>query len=332
MDFNGLCIHQHGAPQDVLHLEGLNIPQLRPQDVLIEMEASPINPADINLIEGKYPIPVSFPLIPGNEGIGRIIQIGSEVEDIKVGQRVIPGHNSASWCEAQIQNSQDVILVSQDIPTDTAALLSVNPTTAWRMLHDFVKLKPGDWIMQNAANSALGRCVIQIAKNLGLKTCCLVRREKLIKPLEDLGATVVIAKELVRADEIIEKTENAEMHLGINSVGGLSVIEMAKAIAPNSTIVTVGAMGLRPLKIPNSMLIFKNINFAGFWLKAWSQTASHQQNTEMFDAITSMALSGNLHMPIAATYSLNDAQDAIEHASQGGRDGKVLFKMKDNMN
>ncbi|MBN2328653.1 MAG: 2-enoyl thioester reductase domain-containing protein [Candidatus Omnitrophica bacterium] len=327
MNYKGLCIHEHGAPNDVIRIEPLRLPHLNPHDVLIEMNASPINPADINLIEGKYPVPVSFPLIPGNEGIGRIAQVGGEVEGLRVGQAVIPGPKSTSWCEAQIQDSRDVIPVPDDIPLHTASMLSVNPTTAWRLLHDFIDLKPGDWVVQNAANSALGQCVIQIAHYLGLKTCNLVRREELIEPLMKLGATTVIASEDPRMTDILDRTGGAEIHLGINAVGGRSVVEMAKALAPQSTIVTVGAMGMRPMKIPNGLLIFKNITFAGFWLKIWSQNSSREQNQEMFDAILGMAAQGKLQVPVEATYPLEEAVAAIQHASKGSRNGKILFEM-----
>ena len=325
--YKGLLIHEHGVPHDVLRVETLNLPKIRSNQVLIEMSASPINPADINLIEGKYPVPVTFPLIPGNEGVGRIVEMGSEVEGFSIGQYVIPGPDSASWCDAQIQDSQSIISVPDNIPPTTAAMMSVNPTTAWRLLHDFIKLQPGDWIVQNAANSVLGRCVIQMAKHLGFKTCNLVRREELIQPLMKLGATVVIAEEEPHAEQILEHTEGADIHLGINAVGGRSVVEMAKAVAPQSTIVTVGAMGMRPLTIPNGLLIFKNVTFAGFWLKSWTQNAKSQDILDMFHAVLDIAAQGKLEVPVEATYPLEEAIPAIEHATKGSRNGKVLFEM-----
>lgn len=330
MLYKGLMIHEHGAPHDVLRMESLNLRSLHPHEVLIEMSASPINPADINLIEGKYPVPVSFPLIPGNEGSGRIAAIGSEVDGFRVGQSVIPGPDSSSWCEAQIIDSRAIIPVPEHIPASIAAMLSVNPTTAWRLLHDFVPLKPGDWLMQNAANSILGRCVIQLSKHLGYKTCNLVRREELVQPLLDLGADIVIASEEPSSDVILEHLGGAEVHLGINAVGGRSVVEMAKAISPVSTIVTVGAMGMRPLTIPNGLLIFKNVTFAGFWLKSWTQHAPQDKILEMFNAVLDIAAQGKLDVPIEAVYPLEEALPAIEHASKGGRNGKVLFTMNTN--
>jgi len=259
--------------------------------------------------------------------VGRIADMGSEVEGLSLGQYVIPGPDSASWCEAQIQDSDWVIPLPDNIPTATAAMMSVNPTTAWRLLHDFVNLKPGDWIVQNAANSILGRCVIQMAHHLGFNTCNLVRRPELVQPLTKLGATVVIADEEPSAEQIAEQTGGEEIHLGINAVGGRSVVEMAKAIAPKSTIVTVGAMGMRPLTIPNGLLIFKNVTFAGFWLKSWTQHASREAIFEMFNAVLDIAAQGKLDVPIEATYPLEEAIPAIEHASKGGRNGKVLFEM-----
>lgn len=229
-------------------------------------------------------------------------------------------------------DSRSVIPVPETIPATIAAMMSVNPTTAWRLLHDFVKLKPGDWIVQNAANSILGRCVIQMANYLGFKTCNLVRREELVQTLMDLGATVVIASEEPSAEQIAERTNGVDIHLGINAVGGRSVVEMAKAVAPVSTIVTVGAMGMRPLTIPNGLLIFKNVTFTGFWLKSWTQHASREQIQEMFDAVLDIASQGKLEVPVEAVYPLEEAIPAIEHASKGGRNGKVLFEMNHRNN
>ena len=149
-------------------------------------------------------------------------------------------------------------------------MLKINPMTAWRLLHDYVDLKSGDWLIQNAANSAAGRAVIQIARELGFKTVNVVRREELIDELRAEGGDVVLVDGENLRDEVKDATtSDAPIRLGLNAVGGSSALRLANCLAPESTMVTFGAMSLQPLKIPNGLLIFKDLRFRGIWINKW---------------------------------------------------------------
>src|SRR3979411_546634 len=153
----------HGNPADVLRGETRPGPTAAPDEVVVQMRAAPINPADLNAIEGKYPIRPQLPATPGFEGAGVIVDLGREAKNLSVGATVILPHNTGTWREAVAAKAREVVGVPPEIESVQAASLKINPMTAWRLLHDYVDLKPGDWVSQNAANSAAGRAVIQIS-------------------------------------------------------------------------------------------------------------------------------------------------------------------------
>ena len=322
-----VCHHEYGIPEEVARVETWDSPTIAPNQVLVEMKASPINPADINRFEGKYPIRSPLPAIAGNEGVGVIAQIGTEVSNLRVGQPVISLDRVGHWCEAYGTDAINLVALPDDIPLEQAAMLSVNPPTAWRMLEAFVNLKPGDWVIQNAANSGVGRAIIQIARLRGLRTVNVVRRADLIPELKAEGADVVVTDEIPLSKQIRDLTDNADAPLGLNAVGGESAREIAKSLGEHGTLVTYGAMGLQPLQMSNSLLIFKDLQFRGFWINAWYKHADIWEVHEMFDQLIPLVTSGTLKVPIEKTYPLTDAKEALVHACQYPRKGKILFVM-----
>ena len=204
-------------------------------------------------------------------------------------------------------------------------MLKINPITAWRMLHDFVSLEKGDWVIQNAANSAAGRAVIQIAHELGYRTVNVVRRAELIDELRAEGGDVVLLDDDALRDAVAEATSRAPIRLALNAVGGESALRLAKIVAPEATIVTFGAMSLKPVTIPNGMLIFKNLRFTGFWVNKWYEQATAAERDETFSRLFELARRGLLQTKIERSYSLGDFAAAVARAAEGKRDGKILF-------
>jgi NADPH:quinone reductase-like Zn-dependent oxidoreductase len=323
-----VCLHEFGDPEKVIRVEEMQLPELRPQQVLVDVIAAPINPADLNLIEGTYGMQPNLPAVVGNEGVGVIAGVGSAVTHLAVGQRVIAPVRLGWWCTARVLDAAHVFAIPSDVPRDAAAMLTINLATAYRMLMDFVALKPGDWIIQNAANSAVGRFVIQIARQKGWRTVNVVRRRELIEELKADGADAVVTDETPLSKQIGELTSGAEPLLGLNAVGGESAREIAKSLGPHGTLVTYGAMGRQPLQIANSLLIFKDIRFRGFWVSEWYRQSTRKQIEEMFTELFPLAQAGKLHTPVEKTYPLAQVREAIAHARRGGRSGKILLGMQ----
>src|SRR3984893_11522001 len=166
------------------------------------MRAAPINPADLNAIEGKYPGRRELPAVPGFEGAGVVVDLGADVKTVTIGALVILPHNVGTWREALAVKASELVAVPPEIEPVQAAMLKINPMTAWRLLHDYVDLKHGDWVIQNAANSAAGRAVIQIARELGFKSVNIVRRKELIEELRAEGGDVVLVDGEKLRDEV----------------------------------------------------------------------------------------------------------------------------------
>lgn len=316
----------HGIPAEVLRIVDQPWPVPAAEEALVKMVAAPVNPADLNAIEGKYPIRPNLPATPGMEGAGMVIETGSAVRDFELGALVILPHSFGTWREACAVPAKELVVVPGGIDPTQAAMLKVNPVTAWRMLHDFVSLKPGDWLVQNAANSAAGRCVIQIARELGYRTVNVVRRAELVEELRAQGGDVVLVDGESLRDDAAEATGRAPIRLALNAVGGENALRVAKTLASDGTMVTYGAMSLQPLCIPNGMFIFKNLRFTGFWVNKWYDAATPEQRAETFAPLFDMAKRGLLQTKVEKTYPLTEAKAAVAHAAQEKRGGKIVFE------
>src|SRR5207237_8781137 len=210
----------HGNPADVLRVESQPWPTPGPDEVVVEMRAAPINPADLNAIEGKYPGKREVAAVPGFEGSGIVSELGKNVSKLTIGSLVILTHDIGTWREACAVKAEELVVVPSEVDPVQAAMVKINPLTAWRLLHGYVELKAGDWVIQNAANSAAGRAVIQIAHALGYKTVNVVRREKLIDELRSEGGDVVLVDGENLRDGVKKSTGGAAIRLGLNGFGG----------------------------------------------------------------------------------------------------------------
>jgi trans-2-enoyl-CoA reductase len=310
-----LRFHQFGKPLEVLRLEALDLPPLAGGEVRLKMLAAPVNPADLNLIEGTYGVKPPLPAVPGIEGCGEVVESASP--DFQPGDRAIILRRAGSWATHVQTEAGHLFKLPAEIDPIQAAMLKVNPATAWRLLTGFSTPAKDSWIAQNAANSAVGRCVIGLAKQLGLRTINLVRRPELLEELLALGADVVALDE----DAAVEAHKDKAPSLAFNCVGGESALRLMNLLAPGGTHITFGAMARRPLTVPNGLLIFKNLNLRGLWITKWIESAPREEIDEVYGRLATSRLS----MPVDRLVSLADYADAIEAVNAPGRNGKVLL-------
>jgi len=318
-----LVFHQTGKPSEVLALEPFELPPLNDGEVRLRLLAAPINPADLNTIEGTYGVKLALPATPGIEGVGEVIE--SRDPSFAPGDRAIFLRRSATWA-THAQVSGDT-LFRLPLPVDPlqAAMLKVNPATAWRLLTGFQQPEPGQWIVQNASNSGVGRCVIQLARTLGIHTMNLVRRPELVGELTALGADQVVNDDdqgLAHAKDLLGK-ERAK--LAFNAVGGDSALRLMNLLDEGGNHITYGAMGRRPLTIPNGLLIFKDLQFRGLWVSRWVENAPPAEVAAVYGFLASEVAAGRLLQPVDSTFALKDFSGAITRSMQSDRDGKVLF-------
>ncbi|MFZ4682670.1 MAG: MDR family NADPH-dependent oxidoreductase [Terrimicrobiaceae bacterium] len=319
-------LHAFGRASEVLRVDEIFVPQAGFGELLVEMLAAPVNPADLNIIEGKYGELPELPAVIGNEGVGRVLDVGVGVSGFAAGDLVLP-MSRGTWTNRLLAKADDVVLLPAGLDVFQAAMLTVNPPSAWAMLHEFVKLNAGDWIVQNAANSAVGRSVIQIARSLGWRTLNVVRRPELIDELRAIGGDVVVLEDCDLRTQIAELCGKDCPRLALNAVGGASALNLANALADEGTLVTYGAMGRQPLKIPNGLLIFRNLHFCGFWLNRWKEKSPANAIKEMFSTLAGLVERGELVMPVHRVYPLTELAAAVEEAGRESRAGKVLLDL-----
>lgn len=323
---SAIIIQEHGEPQLVAKPGECELPELGEDEARVRVLYSPINPADINVLEGKYPVRPKLPGVPGVEGVGIVEAVGCSVSHVSAGMHVLLPAGMGAWRERGNANAAELVVVPDGVPLEQAAMLRINPPTALRMLEDFVELHSGNWVIQNAANSGVGRAVIQIAKAKGIKTLNVVRRAELVDELKSIGANEVILDDASVKETAQGFTAGAGVKLALNAVGGDSALRLASVLQDGGTIVTYGAMGRQPLRIPNGLLIFQDIAWRGFWVTRWYKQASALEKQDMFSELFDLAKCGKLHTPVDAIYPLESGAEAIAHAMKGGRNGKILLK------
>lgn len=321
-----LCFHESGKPTEVLRLEEFDPPTPQRHEVLVRMLYAPINPADLNYVEGTYGRQPTFPAVPGNEGCGRIEAVGDEVESLAVGDLVIALHPLGCWSQYVVAAENRFARLPEDIDLAQASMLRVNPTTAWQMIHNFRELDLGDFVVQNAANSGVGTAVIQIARHLGLKTVNFVRRPELVAELTELGGDVVVLDNETGVAQAQALVGPHPLRLALNAVGGDSALRLMEILAPKGTLVTYGAMSRRSLKIPNKYLIFKDLEIRGYWLSRWLDEAPHHEIRTVLQPLADLMRKGIIKLPVDTIYPVADFQQAITHALEGGRNGKIILK------
>lgn len=323
-----LFITRTGRPSEVVELRPQQRPRPGPGEVLVRMQVAAINPADLNFIEGTYGSKPNLPCPPGMEGVGVIEELGEGVPRIPLGSPVLPLETPGAWSRWRILRAHQVYVLPPGIDPQQAALLRVNPPTAWGLLHSAGERPAGSWVVQNAASSAAGHCVIQIAKPLGLKTLNFVRRPESIAVCEALGADLVFTDDadgLAAARSALAGSDINAPTLALNAVGGDSALRLLDLLGEGGTHITYGAMGRQALKVPNGMLIFKGLTLRGFWLTLWKASLGPAALETIYQHLTGLVQAGKLHQQIAAAYPLEEFRAALEHAAQNARNGKVLL-------
>jgi NADPH:quinone reductase-like Zn-dependent oxidoreductase len=314
---------EFGEPQDVLDLRSSTLPEPTDGQALVKILASPINPADINTIQGVYGIRPELPAVPGMEGCGQVEACpGGE---LPVGRKVIFLRKGGAWADRAIIAVDDLVEVPDEMDPRQAAMLAVNPLTALRLLEGFADLKPGDWLVQNAANSNVGRCVIQLARARGVSTINLVRRKSLVAELEGLGGDLVLLDDGQMVAEALEKTDGRRPKLALNAVGGDSALRQMDLLEREGVHVTYGAMSRQSLKVPNKFVIFKQLTITGFWVTQWQEQASREEVRAAYYSLAQQVVSGSLQQAVDSTFGLEEARAACLRAQEESRSGKVLL-------
>ncbi|CAB3234064.1 unnamed protein product [Arctia plantaginis] len=320
-----LVYEKFGNPTDVIHMKERKVPELGKDDVMVRMLAAPINPADINTIQGKYPVKINLPSIPGNEGVGLVEKVGKDVQKLSPGQKVIiikPGQGT--WRNLAVFNKDVLKLVPDQLGLAEAATLTVNPCTAYRMLSDFKPVREKcQVVIQNGANSACGQCVIQLCKTWNIPNVNIVRDRPEINALKDflinLGATHVLTEKELKSTDIFKNKVINKPVLALNCVGGMNARQMIKHLNHSASMITFGGMSKKPVTIPTPAFIFKNLSFFGFWMTAWQEKATKRDKDKMWLEIINYMCEKKLHASANKLVKFDSYKEALSNSltSQG---------------
>lgn len=314
----------HGAPDQVCRVAEVDAPGAPgPGRAVVRVMACGINPADLLGFEGRYPGPFPLPAPCGIEGAGVVEAAGA-------GAGVAPGDHvvllgRANWAELVETDAAALVRIPKTLPWRDAAQMKINPPTAIRMLRDYVDLKPGDWVVQNAANSAVGLHLIRFAAEMGVKTANIVRRPELAAPLKAHGADLVLVGGPDQAARLRAEIGDAPAPLGIDAIGGAATRFLADCLSDEATVVNYGYLSGAPCEIEPAHLIVRGQTLTGFWLSRSLARLDAPARAALFAEAAAALESGRILSPVAAAYGLDRLTDALRHAAAGGRDGKIIL-------
>jgi NADPH:quinone reductase-like Zn-dependent oxidoreductase len=297
-------------------------------EVSVELEYAPINPADLVYVEGRYGVrPPALPGFAGGEGVARVTALGEGVSHLQPGDRILLllGGEVGIWRTRLNLKARTLFPLPPSIDPKQAAMLGANPPTALWMLTEFVKLEPGDWVIQNAANSAVGQLLIKLCKLQGWRTINLVRRAELIEPLKQIGADVVLVDGPDVSKQAREAAGGKGAHLGIDAIAGDATRRLSRAVRNGGTVVNYGGLSGQACQMEPGELIFRDVSLEGFWLPRTLAQTAPERVRELYMKLAGQVADGTLAVEIEKIYPLAEARAALAHAAQEGRRGKILL-------
>lgn len=311
-----LIFNQFGHPADVLKIGEVEKNQLETNEVRVKMDYSPINPSDILPIRGAYSHRTILPAIPGYEGIGKIIEVGSSVSKSRVGQRVLPLRGEGLWQEDVKCNADFAIPVPERINSLVASQLYINPLTAWVLCKEILKVQKGQIIAINAANSSFGRIMIQLSKLLGFHLIAVVRKEKYIDELRALGAMQVVKLESKKS---FLKLSDWEIDAAVDLIGGTSGTNLASSVKIGGIFRSIGLLSGK--QVDWNKISTLPINSGLFHLRYWNEKQSveswQRSLNEILDLVSSKKIALNSDFQIFSFEEVKNALTEYEKGSQG---------------
>jgi NADPH:quinone reductase-like Zn-dependent oxidoreductase len=322
-----------GVPEDVLRVGEAPTPEPGPGQVRVRMTASPINPSDLLVVRGEYGKLPTLPATPGFEGAGVMDKSGGGVlallRGLKPGRRVaVISSAGGTWAQFAVVPARQLVPLPDDIPDEQAAAFFVNPASAVVMTRHVLNIRPGEWLVQTAAGSALGRMVIRLGKHYGFRTINVVRRREQAEELQRAGADAVVCT----ADESVPNrvralTEGHGVKYAIDAVGGETGAAVLQSLGAGGRMLVYGTLSREPIPIDPRVLMMGGKRVEGFWLSEWVRGQRPLRMLRLFGTIRDLMRGGVLTSEVGATFPLDEVAKAAAQAAQPGRHGKVLLRL-----
>lgn len=328
---------QFGEPANVLSVRDVEPPQPKSGEVLVRMLLSPVNPSDLMTVRGVYGKQPQLPCTPGYEGAGVVEASGGGLlGKLVVGKRValLNGING-NWQERTTVLAKQVVPLPKSLPLEQGATFFVNPTTAFAMTRRVLAVPSGDWLLQSAAASELGKMVVRLGQRFGFKTLNVVRRAEQAEALKSLGADAVVVFDPAKqsADDLRNEmqrlTGERGVRFAIDPVGGATGSAVVKCLAPGGRMLVYGTLSPEPLSFSPRDLMTPGASIAGFWLARWLPQLSLIAKLKLIRTVSRLIQDGVLTSQIGEVFSLDRVRDAVRAAETPGRTGKVLLRLAD---
>jgi NADPH:quinone reductase-like Zn-dependent oxidoreductase len=317
-------LERYGQPEEVVRcVEAPDVGAPAADEVVFDVLAFPINPADVSMCRGSYRLRPTLPATPGAECLGRVSAAGVGVTHVRPGDLVI-NLQRENWAQRRRVKGDDVIAIPAGIDVRQGAMLRINPPTALLLLSDIVALKPGDWIIQNVANSAVGRLVIRLALARGVRTMNVVRRESLFAELRALGADACVVDGPDLAEAVRAQTGGAPIRLGLDAVSGRATARLSSCVGEGGVVCNYGSMSGEDPVMARSALTGSGQTLVGFILGRGLATRSLAQVRAIYADLGEQVLKGVLSAPVEKVYPIEEIKAALVHAQRGERSGKIL--------
>lgn len=322
---------QYGEPAKVLAVEERPVPEPGQDEARVRMLATPVNPSDLLYVRGLYAgVRAHFPAPAGFEGVGIVDALGPGTQDLARGQRVsVVNGQGGNWAEYTLVSVRDLIPVADDVPDEQAASFVINPASAILMLHHVLAVPRGEWLLQSAAGSQIGRMLIRLAKRAGIKTINIVRRREAVAELRQLGADAVIVSTDGPIDEQVRDIAGPDgVRYVIDPVAGETGTQLFKALHEEGRMLVYGSLTGEPIRVgddPRYILAGRRV-LEVFWLGYWLPRLEAEARRQLMDAIAGLVRDGILETSPGRRYSLDQIGAAVTEAESARNQGKVLLR------
>ena len=315
----------YGRPEEVARCADVpDVGAPGPGEVVLDVLAFPINPADVSFCRGTYRLKPPLPATPGAECVGRVTAVGTGVSGVSPGDLVI-NLQRENWAQKRRVKAGDVVTVPPRMDLRQAAMLRINPPTALLLLTDVVELGPGDWVIQNVANSAVGRLVIGLARARRVRTVNVVRRDALFAELKALGADACAVDGPELAEAVTRQTGGAPIRLGLDAVAGRATARLSACVGEGGVVCNYGSMSGEDPVMSRAALTSGGQTLVGFILGRGLARRSPEQVRAIYADLGERIVAGAVPAaPIERVYAIEEIKAALAHAQRGERGGKIL--------
>ncbi|WP_305972136.1 MULTISPECIES: zinc-binding dehydrogenase [unclassified Mameliella] len=320
-------IHEtFGEPAEVLKTADVDAPKPGAGQVLVKTILSTIHNHDLWTVHGSYGVKPELPAIGGTEAVGVVEALGEGVPQELLGKRVTSAGAMGTWAEYFTAPAAGVVPLPDAISDEAGAQLVAMPFSAISLL-EFLHVSEGDWIVQTAANGAVGKILAKLAEARGVKVLNLVRRDAAKAELTELGIENVLVtegKDWIEEAKALLGPEGARA--AVDSVGGDMGADLVELLGVEGLLVTFGTATGAPLQLDTGPIIFKHITLKGFWGKKVIEEMSGEDRKRLMTELVTLAAQGKLPMTVDQVFSLDEGAEAATAARATGRKGKVMFR------